>query len=137
MSNSRLSENTDYSKKVTKEEAKDVGLAFSLVFLVVGYLKSYDYFLVLAIVTSIANIIIPSIYTPFVLPLRRIGDIVGGYVTKIMLSILFMIMVTPLGILLRIFGKDPLQLRKWKKDSSSVFVVRDHMFDSEEIERPY
>ncbi len=57
--------------------------------------------------------------------------------SKIILSIIFFTVVTPLALLRRTFGHDPMQLKKWKNGSESVFESRDHSFTPEEIERPY
>jgi hypothetical protein len=49
----------------------------------------------------------------------------------------FFVVVTPIGLMRRLMSADPLQLKKFKKDNSSVFQVRDHTFKADEIEKPY
>ncbi|MCP5523080.1 MAG: hypothetical protein H7A46_16210 [Verrucomicrobiales bacterium] len=42
----------------------------------------------------------------------RIGTAIGGVVGPVMLTVLFFVALTPLGLLLRLFGKDLLRLNR-------------------------
>jgi hypothetical protein len=45
--------------------------------------------------------------------------------------------VTPIGVLRRLFGKDSLKLREFKVSRESAMLVRNHLFVSHDIEKPY
>jgi len=66
-----------------------------------------------------------------------LAHVMGTVVSKILLSLMFFIVVTPVGVLRRATGADSMQLKKWKKGKDSVFKVRDHKFEPAEIEKPY
>ena len=57
--------------------------------------------------------------------------------SKILLSILFFGLVTPIGLLRRLFRKDSLKLRAFKAGEESVMLVRNHTFVRSDIEKPY
>ena len=61
----------------------------------------------------------------------------GTVVSKIILTIIFFLMVTPVSVLRRAMGKDPLLVKEWKKDTTSAFAVREHIYTAAEIEKPY
>ena len=48
----------------------------------------------------------------------RVGTAVGNFMGPVILTVLFFAVLTPLGLLLRLFGKDLLQLRRDPKATS-------------------
>jgi len=54
-----------------------------------------------------------------------------------LLSILFFGLVTPIGVLRRLFRKDSLKLREFKSSRESAMVARNHLFVAQDIEKPY
>ena len=61
----------------------------------------------------------------------------GTVMSKILLSILFFGILTPIGFLRRLFGKDSLKLRAFKASDESVMLVRNHLFVGRDITKPY
>ena len=57
--------------------------------------------------------------------------------SKILLSILFFGIVTPIGFLRRLLGSDSLKLRAFKASEEPVMLVRNHIFVGRDIEKPY
>jgi len=55
----------------------------------------------------------------------------------VLLSILFFLVITPIGVLRRLFGKDSLKLRDFKASRDSATVERNHVFTAQDIEKPY
>ena len=65
------------------------------------------------------------------------SKLLGTVVSKIILTIVYIVLVIPVGIFRRILGKDSLQLSGFKKGSSSVMKTRNYSFTSKDIEMPY
>ena len=63
--------------------------------------------------------------------------IVGNVVSRILLTVIFYVLVTPVGLIRRVLGADAMQLKKWKNGNVSVFQERNHLFNSADIEKPY
>ena len=63
--------------------------------------------------------------------------LLGEIVPKVLLSIVFFLVVTPIGILRRLAGKDALKLRVFKGSQDSVMLERNHLFIGRDLERPY
>jgi len=124
-------------RTISRDQAKDTGMAMAVICLLIGHFGHYYRFFIIAILLLILNMIAPNIYRPLAVVWFGLANILGTVVSKILLTVIFFILVTPVGLIRRISGADSLQLKKWKKDAHSVFKVRDHPFGSDEIEKPY
>ncbi len=124
-------------RSIDRNQAKDTGMAMVLICLLVGVIGNKSVFITLAIPLLVINMIFPSVYRPVAKIWLSLSFLLGTVMSRLLLSIMFFILVTPVGLIRRIVGADSLKLKKWKKESTSVFKVRDHLFESEEIEKPY
>lgn len=71
-----------------------------------------------------------SIFSPKMLgPLNRVwmkfGDLLHKIVSPIILAIMYFVVITPFGILMRTFGKDPVH-KKWSKEETTYWVTREN-----------
>ena len=124
-------------KNITRDQAKDTGMAMVLICLLAGYFGHKPYCIGIAIVLLLGAMTWPTLYKPLGRLWFGLSVLLGTVMSKIFLSILFFIVVTPIGVLRRLTGSDTLQLKKWKKDSASVFRVRNHTFSSADLKNPY
>jgi hypothetical protein len=122
---------------VTREQAKDTGMAMVLICLLVWYFFHFDKLFILSIVLLIINMIVPQIYKPIAKIWFGLSNVLGAVMSRILLTIIFFVLVTPIGVFRRMMGIDSLQLKKWKKDQTSVFKVRDHTCAPNDIDKPY
>ncbi len=53
----------------------------------------------------------PVLLGPLNLLWFKLGIFLGKFITPVVMSILFLTTVTPIAILLKVFGKDPLRLK--------------------------
>jgi len=65
------------------------------------------------------------------------SHILGTVISKIILTIVYILLVIPVGIFRRLIGKDSLQLSEFKKGNNSVMKTRNYNFSSKDIEYPY
>ena len=126
-----------FPKNISETQSKDTGMAMVLICLLIAYFSQSSQFVTLSILLLIVDMTVPNIYRPLAKIWIGITHILGTIVSKLLLTIIFFTLVTPVGVTRRIFGADSLQLKKWKKVTVSVFTIRDHHFQPEEIERPY
>ena len=124
-------------KTVTRDQAKDTGIAMTLIALLIGHFGHKPYGIAAAIALLLVDMTFPALYRPVARLWFGLSNVLGTVMSKILLSIVFFVIVTPVGFARKLSGKDSLQLQKWKKDRSSVFRVRNHRFTSGDIEHPY
>ena len=81
--------------------------------------------------------LLPVLFKPFAYLWFGISNVLGAFVPKIVLSAIYLVFVVPVGVLRKLFGKDNLQLRKFRKETHSVFKIREHTFTEKDIKHPY
>jgi len=126
-----------FPKKISKDQAKDTGMAMVLICLLLGYVSQAQDFFTLGIVLLLIDMIYPNLYRPVAILWFGLSQVLGTLSSKLLLTIIFFVLVTPVGWIRRITGADSMQLKRWKKDNSSVFGIREHLFQPEDIEKPY
>lgn len=124
-------------KSVSKKQASDSGMALVLILLLIALFTENEIYFKIAIPALIINMVFPMFYYYFAIIWFGLSQLLGTFMSKIVLSIVYFIMVLPVGFIRRLMGKDSLQLNQFKKANSSVMKVRNHRFDSKDIENPY
>lgn len=124
-------------RKITKDQSRDTGMAMVLLLLLVDAKMKREGILFAAIALHVLNMIAPRIYQPIAIFWFGLSELLGNVMSKVLMSILFFGVVTPIGVLRRIVGKDSLKLRAFKASEESSMVERNHVFVSQDIEKPY
>jgi hypothetical protein len=138
MIDTKKDEKTEYfPSKVSNKECSDTGMAMVLICLLAGWFSGVREWFLGAIVVLVINMISPVIYTWVAKAWLGFSQLLGTVMSKVILSLIFFIVVTPLALTRRVLGHDPMALGKWKKGTDSVFETRDHTYKPEEIEQPF
>jgi hypothetical protein len=126
-----------FKRRITNDQSRDTGMAMVLLLLILYIRTKRDGILWAAIALHVVNMTVPRIYGPVAVVWLGLSHLLGTVMSKILLSILFFGVVTPIGILRRLLGKDSLKLRAFKASEESVMSVRNHMYVGRDIEKPY
>ncbi len=126
-----------FKRTITRDQSRDTGMAMVLLLLILFVVRKREAFLIGAMVLHVLNMILPQIYRPIAVVWLGLSDLLGTVVSKIVLSIVFFGIVTPIATLRRLLGKDSLKLRTFKAGQDSVMVERNHRFIGADLERPY
>ena len=118
-------------------QAKDTGLAVVLILLIIEYIKRPNWLIISAMAMLVLVMTWPKVFTPLAKIWFGFSHFLGSIVSKIILSIVFFLIVTPMGLIRRAFGADPMKGRAWKKAEVSVLIERNHKYVKEDIEKPY
>ena len=124
-------------KKLTVENCKDAGLALVLICLICYQVWKLELFILLAIIFLVVAMTYPLIYQPFARFWFALSTALGTVVSKIILTVLFFVIVLPIGLIRRMLGKDSMKIKIWKKGEGSVFREREHRFAAKDMEHPY
>jgi hypothetical protein len=128
---------TVFSTKMTKDQCRDTGMAMVLLLLVARIGMHRDMFLFWAIGLQAISMTFPQVYKPVAVVWLGLSSLLGSVVSKVLMSVVFFGVVTPIGILRQLLGHDPLQLRAFKRGAESVMWERNHKVTASDIERPY
>ena len=106
-----------------KSTNRSFGIVFFIVFLAIALwpiLNDGDV-RIWSIIVSLIFLLLGLLNSNILKPLNKLwfyfGILLGNVVAPIIMSLLFFLVVTPTGLLVRFFGKDLLKLKKSKKDT--------------------
>ncbi len=121
----------------TPAQARDTGMAMVLICLLLAYWGARPRMVPLAIVLLLLTMVWPQAFRPLAGLWFGLSHLMGAIVSRVILTLLFFFLVTPVGLVRRWAGADTLQLKKWKKDRSSVFIVRQGNILPKDLVHPY
>ena len=102
---------------------RSFGVVFFIVFLLIGlypFLKGNDlriWSLIISFIFLALGLINSRILTPLNRLWFKFGLLLGKFISPIIMGIIFFIVVTPIGIIMRLFNKDLLNLKFNKKET--------------------
>ena len=108
---------------------RSFGLLFAVVFALIGLLPlmfggdARPWALVLAALFLLAALAFPAVLTPLNRWWMRFGLLLHRIVSPFVLGIMFFGVITPIGLVMRLFGKDPLRLQL-DKSAGSYWIER-------------
>ena len=106
--------------------------------LLIGYLRFRRESLLLgALALQILTMTVPQVFNRVAVVWLGLSHVLGTVTSKILLAAAFFLVVTPIGVLRRLLGKDSLRLRAFKAGDASVMLPRNHTFSGSDIDRPY
>ena len=90
-----------------------------------------------AMIALIVDMTVPRLYRPVAILWLGLSHLLGTVVSKILLTLVFFTVVTPIGLARKLLGIDSLKLKDFKSSETSVMLIRNHTFTGEDIEKPY
>lgn len=108
---------------------RSFGFLFFVVFLIIGLwpLKNggdiNSYFLIASTIFLILGLINSKILSPLNKLWIKFGEILGAVIAPIVMAIVYFIFLTPVSLIVRVFGKDLLGL-KFLKEKKSYWIKR-------------
>ena len=102
----------------SKKDLRSFGFMIGIFFLIIaGFLiyknkESFQIFLYIAGSFIGLGLLIPTSLKPIYIFWMAFSAILGWIMTRLILSLLFYVIITPIGVLLKIIGKDLLELKK-------------------------
>ncbi|MCF8228732.1 MAG: hypothetical protein K9G47_07005 [Bacteroidales bacterium] len=126
-----------FSMKISRKQCSDSGMALILLMLLLGYFLEKTIFYELSIPLVVLLMVVPRAFYPFAFVWLGFSCLLGSFVPKIILSLIFFMLVLPVGLIRRMLGKDDLDLKKFGKDKSSVFHRRNKTYELDDIRKPY
>ena len=104
--------------KITVGSNKSFGIVFCIFFIIVGLypLINADGIRIWSIILSIIFLILGLLNSRFLTPLNilwfKFGIFLGKFVSPVVMGLVFFLVVTPTGIIMRLLKKDLLKLKK-------------------------
>ncbi len=122
---------------ITKDQAKDSGMAFVLILLLIGLFAKGGIYFKIAAGALLIDMIFPMFYYPFAIFWFGISGILGAVFSKVLLVLVYLIIVVPVALWRRLLGKDNLSLKGFKKSAGTVMRSRNHVYQPADLEKPF
>ena len=114
---------------------RSFGILFFLVFLLIGLWPLLNQgnprqiFIISALIFLVLGILNSKILTPFNKLWIKFGEILGRVIAPIVMAIIYFIVLTPISLIVRLFGKDLLNLR-FIKNKETYWINRNKKIGS-------
>ena len=111
------------TKDVKIGSNKSFGIVFAVVFGLITFwplIKGNDirlWSLIISIIFLVLGLVNSKILTPLNKLWFKFGIFLGNFIAPIVMSIIFFLVVTPTGIIMKLLGKDLIKLKKNNKKS--------------------
>ena len=112
-----------------KSSEKSFGILFGVVFIIISvwplfYSNSLRVWsLILAIIFFLITFLKPSLLKPFNNAWIKLGELLGRIIAPIVMAIVYFLILTPISLLVRLFGKDLIGM-KFSNDIKSYWIKR-------------
>ncbi|MGE5394374.1 MAG: hypothetical protein ACM3P1_06485 [Candidatus Saccharibacteria bacterium] len=120
-----------------KKEHVDSGLALALLILLLGLWLNPQVGIRVAIAELIIVLTVPVILYPFTFLWLNLSELLGSIMSRVLLTVIFIVFVCPVGLIRKALGKDALLLRRFKKEQGSVFTERNHSYTKSDFTAQY
>lgn len=130
------------SIKSGKSDLRQFGISIGIILMIIaGFLfwkekDTFQIFLTCGIVLCVLGVVIPIILKPIYLPWMIFATFLGWIMTRLILSLLFYIIFTLIGVILRLFGKQFLEL-KWNRQNNTYWNYRSVKPERESYEKQF
>lgn len=107
--------------KSEKVNNRSFGILFFIFFLIIGLYPMYNgdspniFFLILSLPFLILGLLNSKILTPFNRVWIKLGEILALIIAPLTMALVYFIFLTPISLIVRLFGKDLLSLNSNKK----------------------
>ena len=124
--------------KTGKKDISSFGITFGIILLVISLLlfyydnETYKNVAIIAVIFIGFGLIIPILLKPIYIIWMIFAVILGWVMTRFILSIIFYLVMTPIGLITRFLGEDFLALKKidsssyWNQRSSRIEKSQDY-----------
>ena len=117
-------------KQAKQNDLKKFALIWSLIFLIVGIWPLFSgnairlWAIIIMFIFGIIAFLKPSLLNSFYIIWVKFGEVIGGVISKVIMTILFYGLFTPIAFILKLLNKDLLK-KKLDKNRSSYWIKRE------------
>lgn len=127
---------------ISRQQSSDTGMVIAFIILVIGWWMAENSlvdinYVIAAIIVLLIDMTVPKFFYPLAVFWFGLANVLGAIMSKVIMTIAFVFLVTPVGLFRRLMGKDSLRLKQFKKGTETVMHIRNHTYTPKDIEKPY
>ncbi|WKN41445.1 SxtJ family membrane protein [Tunicatimonas pelagia] len=120
--------------QISQLQLLETSLVAIILSVIVGFVTDHSGWFIAAATLAGIGLLVPKILYPVAIFWFSLGNILSTIVSPLLLTVVFLLIITPIGTIRRWLGHDSLQLRQ---NSKSMFKKRDHMFTTSDLENSF
>jgi hypothetical protein len=124
-------------KLTQRDRDRDTGMALALLLLLGQLATKREAYAVASGVALLVAMTAPVLLRPLAMVWFGFSHVLGAVMSRVLMTVVFFGVVTPIGIVRRWLGGDSLQVRSFRRGSESVLVARDRRVSGADIVHPY
>ncbi len=125
------------NSKITPIQCRDTALAFAFIALLVWFFTENIWWIYGCMGLVLLAMIWPSAMTYPAKIWFGFSHVLGTFMSKVLLSVIYMLILMPVSLVRRILSKDTMQKKAYNDGKNSAFIVREHTFTNDDITHPY
>jgi hypothetical protein len=125
------------NKTISKEKALETTGILALACLIAGITFQKEYLIYSAVGLLITGLFLKSISLMIAQIWLKFAESAGAFNTKVMLSLVFFLLLTPIAILYRLFYGDFMCLKRKNIRATSLWKEREVTFEPEQFKKPW
>ena len=114
-------ESYERHEEIKGSSDRTLGLVFAAVFAIIGIVPWFTqgsprvWAVIVAVAFAVVALVVPRALAPLNWFWTRLGLVLHKIVSPVVLGIMFFLVISPMGVIMRWMGKDPLRLQLDKK----------------------
>ena len=125
--------------KMDKKDLRNFGLVLAVVILLLWLLFrpawAWQWLAGIELIIVLAALLIPVSLTPVHWLLNKFSHAVSKVLNPLILGVIFFLVITPMGVIMRLFGYDPMRIKHEAENGSYRKTADQH--SSEHFDRPF
>lgn len=118
-------------------QSLNAGLSLVLMLLLTHYFSGKGIFATTALLLLLLCMIVPGIFKVYGRIWFSLSECMAGITSRLLLTLVFTLLVIPVGCTRRLMGKDALKLSSRHSGSRTLLSERNHRYLPTDLERPY
>lgn len=123
--------------QITTRQRIETGILLAIGCLVLAEVYQEWLLVIMAVGLLLLSLVLPIVFHPFAFLWFGLAQVLSFFFSHLLLTVLFFLLVTPVGLFRKWIGKDNLQLKNFKKSRQSTLIVRDHTYEASDLKNPF
>ena len=126
-----------FHRTISIKQAKDTGLVFSLVALVIFFFFQEDFLLITSATLLAIALLLPVLLKPAAFLWYNLAEVLGFVSSRLLLSLIFFLVVTPVALVRRMLGVDRLVIKSNNQGAQTAFVEKNKKYSEQDLRYPF
>jgi len=122
---------------ILKKQSVDTGILLALLSTLAGLYTDRSLFFIIAAVLLFLLLLYPAIFMLPAVLWFGFARLLSRFMSSVLLTLIFYIMVLPVGLLRKAAGHDRLKLKNFNRTNSSTWENRNHLFKPDDLTRMF